>query len=374
MRPLRVLVVAPWGERLGGAEEMLWTALRHCDRERLRASVAFLGPGPFVAEVAALGVATAVIPAGRLRQPLATLGAVRRLAALLRRERPDLVLCWSAKAQIYGAPAAALAGIGGRVAWWQHQLPDGHWVDRLATALPARAVGCSSAACRRAQESLRPRRATFVVNPGIDLGRARGGGSPELRRRLGIPAGRPVAGMVGRLQPWKGQDRFLAALAELRDRGVELHGLLVGGDAYDRSPAYAAELGRLVRRLGLSEQVTMAGQVGDATPYFELMDVAVNASEGEPFGIVLLEAMAAGVPVVAVAGGGPLDVVVPGVTGLLAADGRPPTLADAIERLLADPGRRATMGAAAERRCRERFGAAAMAEGLTSRLTEVARG
>ncbi len=118
----------------------------------------------------------------------------------------------------------------------------------------------------------------------------------------------------------------------------------------------------------------MTGQVGDAAPYFGLMDVAVNASEGEPFGIVLLEAMAAGVPAVAVADGGPLDIVEPGVTGVLAASGEPAALAEAIGGLLADPQRRAAMAEAGRRRCRERFGAESMAERLTASLTELARG
>jgi glycosyltransferase involved in cell wall biosynthesis len=372
--PLRVVIVAPWGERLGGAEEMLWLALAHRDRRRLAPTVAFLGPGPFVEETAGLGIATAVIPAGRLRDPRAALGTVRRLAALLRRERPDLLLGWSAKTHLYGAPAAALAGLRGRVVWWQHEIPKRHWMDRLATRLPALAIGCSSEASRAAQRRLRPRRPAFVVNPGIEVGASANGAREGLRERLGIPAGRSIVGIVGRLQPWKGQDRFLAALAELRGRGHDLHGLVVGGDAYGLSPRYTAELERLVPRLGLSEHVTMTGQVADPRPYYGLMDVAVNASVGEPFGIVLLEAMDAGVPVVAVAEGGPLDIVEPGVTGTLVECGEPAELAEGIAALLADSGRRAAMSAAARRSCRERFAAAEMSERLTERLTELARG
>lgn len=370
--PLRIVIVAPWGERLGGAEEMLWQLLRHRDPGRLDPAVVFLGGGPFVGEVARLGLGTAVVPAGRLRSPGATLGAVRRLAALVRGRRPDLVLAWSAKSQLYTAPALALARTGAPLAWWQHQIPDGHWVDRLATALPARAIGCSSAAGRRAQEATRPRRRAFVVSPGIDL--APVGAAAGLGERPAIPPGRLVVGIVGRLQPWKGQDRFLAALAELRRRGRDVHGLVVGGDAYGRSPEYVAELRRLVARLDLDGRVTMTGQVDDARPYLELMDVAVNASVGEPFGIVLLEAMAAGRAVVAVAAGGPLEIVEPGVTGVLAAGGAPDELAAAIDGLLADPARRARIAAAGARWAREHHGAARMASRITDELTAVARG
>jgi glycosyltransferase involved in cell wall biosynthesis len=369
----RVVIVAPWGERLGGAEEMLWLALRHFDRERLEPLVVFLGPGPFVEEVAGLGIETTVVPAGRLRQPRSTGAAIRRLTSLLRRHRAAVLLNWSAKAQLYGAPAAVAAGLGDRVVWWQHQIPVGHWVDRVATALPARAVGCSSRAGQRAQAALRPRRRSFVVNPGIDPGEE-GGSLPGLREELAIPPERLVVGMVGRLQPWKGQDRFLRALAELRRRGRAVHGLLVGGDAYGLSPRYAAHLERLVPELGLSEWVTMTGQAADARPYFELMDVAVNASEAEPFGIVLLEAMAAEAAVVAVAKGGPLDIVEPGVSGVLCESGDPGALADAIDSLVCEPARREEMAKQGAKRCRERFAAAGMAERLTANLIEVAGG
>ena len=116
----------------------------------------------------------------------------------------------------------------------------------------------------------------------------------------------------------------------------------------------------------------MTGQVPDAGPYVELMDVAVNASEEEPFGIVLIEAMAAGVPVVAVARGGPCDIVESGVSGVLAPSGEPGALADAIDVLISDPGRRTAIGAAGQKRCRERFNAQLMADRLATELTEIA--
>jgi glycosyltransferase involved in cell wall biosynthesis len=121
----------------------------------------------------------------------------------------------------------------------------------------------------------------------------------ELRNRLGIPAGRVVIGIVGRLQPWKGQHRFLRAVAALRARGHNIHGLVVGGNAYGLSPGYQEWLHKFAHDLRIENDVTFTGHVSDAGPYLQLMDVSVNASIGEPFGIVLLEAMALSVPVVA---------------------------------------------------------------------------
>ncbi len=77
-------------------------------------------------------------------------------------------------------------------------------------------------------------------------------------------------------------------------------------------------LPRLIAELGMQEHVTMTGEVPDAGPYIDRMDILVNASDPEPFGIVLLEGMARGVAVVAVDSGGPREIVEDGVTGVLA--------------------------------------------------------
>ena len=88
---------------------MMWTLLRHVDRSRLEPRIVFLESGPFEREVAALGLATHVIEAGRLRQPAKLARAVRALSGLVRRERPGVVLNWSPKTQLYGG----LAGLAG---------------------------------------------------------------------------------------------------------------------------------------------------------------------------------------------------------------------------------------------------------------------
>jgi glycosyltransferase involved in cell wall biosynthesis len=256
------------------------------------------------------------------------------------------------------------------VVWWQHGVTVGHWMDRAATAIPARAVGCSSSTAARAQAALRPRRPAFVVHPGVEP--SMNGASPPAAA-LDIPAGRTVIGIVGRLQPWKGQHRLLRALARLRERGLDVHGLIVGGDAYGLSPEYAAALGRLVTELGLEDRVTLTGQVADVGPYVRAMDVLVSASEKEPFGIVLLEGMADALPVVAVGDAGPLDIVEHGHTGVLVSSPAPGLLADALEPLVRDPERRRELGERGQARFLERFTAEAMTSALLGRLEEVAR-
>lgn len=370
----RVLVVAPWGERKGGAENLLWSWVRHADRSLVRPAVVLLGPGPFEAELRDGGVPAWTIPTGRLRQPHRAAGAVRALAALLRRERPALILDWSAKAHLYGAAAARLAGMGDRLAWWQHGVPGDEWLDRLATRLPARAVLCSSHAGAQAQALLRPRRPTDVVHPGVETPRP-----PSLddllraRRAHGIPAEVPVVGMVARLQPWKGQEHMLRALALLRDRGVAVHGLVVGGEAFGASAGYAQTLRALAQQLGLDGQVSFTGQVDDPTALTCVMNVALNLSAAEPFGISLVEAMALGRAVVAVDSAGPREIVEDGVSGLLLPDAEPARVADALQRLLGDAELRRRLGEGARRRHREHFGVQGMAARISTRALELCR-
>jgi glycosyltransferase involved in cell wall biosynthesis len=368
----KIVVTVPWGERLGGAEHMLWTFLRRVDRAALEPIVVFLAEGRFEREVAALGIRTLVLPARRLRHAWRTVSTIRALAAFLRRERPDLLVNWTAKAQLYGAPAALIAGMGHRVVWWQHGIPTSHWMDRIATLLPARAVGCSSRASAAAQELQRPRRRTFVVHPGVETSPPVDGEEAQrMRGDLGLSGEDLIIGIVGRLQPWKGQDRLIRAVSVLRKRGLRVHGLVVGGDAHGRSPEYEPRLRRLVAELGLADDVTFTGHVSDATDYIRTMDVLVNASDHEPFGIVLLEAMALGTPVVAVADGGPSEVIDHGESGILLASNGADEIADAVEALLARPSLRTRLAHRALERFTSEFSATSMTDRLAHKLEEL---
>jgi glycosyltransferase involved in cell wall biosynthesis len=365
---MRLVVTVPWRELLGGAEIMLWRLLSHLDKDRFQTTVAFLEPGPFQDQVAALpGVRTVAVPTARLRDLRRTGAATRRLARVLHETRPDLVLNWVAKAQLYGAPAAAMAGVGDRVVWWQHGIPDGHWMDRLASALPARAVGCSSTTAAWAQARLAPHRPTFVVHPGVEPERA----APVSRQALGIADERAVVGIVGRLQPWKGQHRVIEAVGRLRDGGHDVHALVVGGDAHGLSPEYGQLLRSRIAELRLGDRVTLTGQVPDPSSYIAAMDVLVNASVREPFGMVVLEGMAQEVAVVAVGDAGPRDIIEHDLSGLLVAQPDASQLAAAVEGLLVDGERRRRVAAAGRERLLARFTARRMTERLQDVLEDL---
>jgi glycosyltransferase involved in cell wall biosynthesis len=370
LRVIRLCIVTVFGERLGGSDNVLWTFLRHLDRDRFDPTVIFLGPGAFEREVAGLGIETQVYPPGRLRNPVHAAATVRRLRQAFREARPELILNWLSTAHIYAGPAAAMARLRERTLWWQHDLSRGGRravLDQLANAIPAVAVGACSQAAADLQASRWPHRRVFAVHPGIDDPHA-AGDVQGLRARLDLPDGLLV-GSVGRLFEWKGHHLLVRALARLRAEGHQLKGVIVGGGGHRPDRRYEEDLRAEVRRLGLSEHVVFTGHVANATPYVEAMDVLVNASAGEPFGLVLLEAMALGTPVLAVADAGPAEIIRDG-TGVLVPSNSPEDLAEGLGGLLVSEERRRTLAVAGRGRWEERFTGERMTREMEDRLLE----
>jgi glycosyltransferase involved in cell wall biosynthesis len=160
-----------------------------------------------------------------------------------------------------------------------------------------------------------------------------------------------VVGMIGRLAPWKGQHVFLEAFARAFSGGDEV-ALLVGEAMFgSEEESYAAELRELAQRLGIADRVEFGGFREDVWVELARMSVCVHASVvPEPFGQVIVEAMLAGVPVIATEGGGPSEIVTSGEDGLLYPAGDVGALAGALRTLRDDPVLGALLVANARRR------------------------
>lgn len=198
-----------------------------------------------------------------------------------------------------------------------------------------------------------PAAAIEVVPCGVDLARFQP--APEA-----VVPGRILC--VGRLVPRKGVDDVIRALARLPRAE-----LVVAGGPPAAELAGDAEAGRLMAlaaECGVADRVRLLGQVGHAElpELIRSAAVVVSVPWYEPFGIVPLEAMACGVPVVASAVGGMLDTVLPERTGLLVPPRQPAALAGAVDRVLADTSLRRRLGQGAVARARAEYGWPAVAE------------
>jgi glycosyltransferase involved in cell wall biosynthesis len=179
--------------------------------------------------------------------------------------------------------------------------------------------------------------------------------SRPLRSTWGIAPDQVLIGVVGRIHTGKGHGVLVEAVSMLHDRCPQARFVVVG-DVVPGQPQPKHDLEAAIARHGLVNRVTLAGFCADAPSVMAALDVLVLPSTSpEPFGLVLVEAMASAKPVVATAHGGPLDIILDGQTGLLVPPGDAQALAAALERLIADPGLRAAMGAAGRKRAEAQF-------------------
>ncbi|MGE5673607.1 MAG: glycosyltransferase family 4 protein [Mycobacterium leprae] len=277
-------------------------------------------------------------------------GAFKTLFGLVRRWRPQIV-------HTHGALAGRLAGglAGARVIFTKHGLAAGseRSVQVRSPGGLARQAAVRLFADRIVAVSDAVKRA--LVAAGADPGAIRViPGGIALAQYAAVPPAVPgVIGAVGRLEREKGFDVLVQAMDRLRGEAR----LLIGGDGMQR-----AALTEQVQGLGLNDVISLTGFVSEMPAFLGQIGLFVSSSRTEGLGLVLLEAMAAGRPVVATRVGGVPEVVADGETGILVEPENPEALAGAMKRLLSDPGLAARMSEAGRRRVEQQFSSRRMAE------------
>lgn len=272
-----------------------------------------------------------------------------RFALELRHSRPDVLLLGTFRKTWLGALAGRLAGVPRVVARIgletdmprnvKYRLVFRHWID---------AVAFNADGMRRDFVAALPAVAgrAVTIYTGLPAGRPEGGRG--FRLDLGIPEDAWLVGSVGRLVAQKRYDRFVRALAALPD----VHGVIVGDGAA------RGELDRLARATEVADRIHFAGHMDDVGPALDAMDVFVVSSDREGMSNAMLEALAAGVPVVSTAVSGAREALRGGPDGEPGAvvDPTPVALAAALRKLLDAPDRLEAMGRAARAVARSRFG------------------
>jgi glycosyltransferase involved in cell wall biosynthesis len=357
-RHMRVLMVAP-AANPGGQPEILYNLATCLPRFGVTPLLVALQTGPLVDRLGDAGVDVRLIRAGRVRQTHRLINTWRQLMAEIAVKRPDVVFSNEAKGHLYAGPAARFCHIP--ALWCQPGYPQPpSAIDRLATALPAVGVIAESRDAAAAQRRLNVSREVHIMHPGVDTTRFRPASDPNLRQEHGIAYDEVLVSLVGRLQPWKGQRQFLHAAASLVGKYPRTRFAVVGGAVLGTEGSYPDELRQLTRALELEANVIFTGHTDTVHRWMAASDVVVNASDPEPFGLVIVEAMACSCAVVAVGRGGPRDIVEHSYSGILCPDGQPASLADGIAMLLENPSLRTSVGLAGRKRVEDLFTREAM--------------
>ena len=351
---MRVLYVNHTSQ-LGGAEQSLQALLRGLDRRLIEPMVVLPGPGPLAEQIGELGITVEFIPMKRVkrtRNPLrmlsyvfGLLSASDRLGEVISQSPISLVHANTNLAAMYVHAAARRSGTP--FIWHVRDLlsPSSLWTKLYREA--AQVVAISHAVAQSLQLLGDPGKVRVIYN-GIDaeaVSPARVSGE-EVRRELGLRKGDLLVGTVGQLVPWKRHDLFLKASAEIAQAIPHARFVAAGSDLFGDHPRYARALPAYAQRLELGDRVRFLGQRTDALEVIAALDLLLHPAEREPFGRVLIEAMALGKPVVAVNAAGPKEIVENGVTGLLVPPDDAQALAEAAVSVLSDRQRAARMGQA----------------------------
>lgn len=388
------LLIVDHAVEMGGAEILLIGFLDHVDKGLFHVTLACPKAGPLTQAAGRrdiqvwLGYPTAnllnitrtSLGSGRwtpLFYPLDLLKSSVRLARLIRRESYDIVLTNSAKAHVYGTLAGFLARRP--VVWRLHDIVERGTFSRLNVALLryasrfATSVMAISAAVEEAIVSAGVKRdKVLVIHNGVSPNRTSTSNQVgSIRTDLGFDDNMMVIGFVGRLVSWKGPDCFIKAAAIVAREMPEARFVLVG-DAIYGEPEYAEGLKRLSSSLGLEGKLIFTGFVDDIDEVMSGMDLVVHTSIlPEPFGLVLVEAMMKGIPVVAADGGGVREIVEDGVTGMVVPAGQETAIARAILQMMSNPERARAMGKAGRKRALELFDIDVMTRNIETQLIEV---
>jgi glycosyltransferase involved in cell wall biosynthesis len=351
---LRVAFVNHHGAVPSGAEKSLETYLRRIPDD-IDPHVFLFEDGAYADQVRALGIPVHIVPASpRLMAVTRTemhvadavdgIGHVLRLARALKSCHVDLVVTNSMKAHVVGAVAARLCG--SPAVTWLKDLPEGfalRLVRLVSRTCATERIACSDAVVRRLALA---RTATLV--PPLDLAQyGQGLSRDEARTSLGLPRDKLIFSIVGRIAPWKGQDRFIRAAALVCARTDAVHFAVVGSPTFPKDHEFAPTLVELVERLRIAERVSFIPWLPDPRPAYAASDLICNASAAEPFGRTSVEAGAHGVPTLCFSDGGACEAVLPAVTGTVVPAGDIDAFAAAMVAYAFDPAALKRAGAAA---------------------------
>jgi len=352
---------------LYGAERMLLQVLERIDKAKYNPLLVLPARGPFEEESKRLNIPIVIIPfkwwiterSQVWKQPFAWIWNIRSVFGIIntiRRKKVSLVFSNSSVA-FSGALAARVVKIPH--VWSVHEVLSGkkslicfllgnrtlvRWISRLSTRIIV-----NSSATQRA--FTRDRKVRLIYN-GLETRHLDPPSKRVLRESLGLEEQDIVLGVVGKIYRGKGQREVILALDSLRRNHPRLR-LLIVGEIKDQS--YYHELRKIIEARGLGDHVCFTGYRQDVFKILYLMDMLVVASVVDSFGLVALEAMAVGTPVLALAEGGLPEIITHGQNGFLLESSEPERIAEGVEGILQNPSRLAEIREKGLRTIEDRF-------------------
>jgi glycosyltransferase involved in cell wall biosynthesis len=343
MTPLKILQICSARE-IGGGERHVVDLSRGLVARGHEVHVAGIPGSPLIEELSFL-------PAGRISRVRMRnafdIASAHRLAGVVRRSGLDIIHAHVARDYPLAAIASKLSGTPFVIS--RHVVfPMKGFHRHLLKGVSKVIAPSASVAASLRQQGLFDKSKIVSIPYGIDI-------DHYAQRPARVNSSdRRLVGMIGHLSPIKGQDVFIRAAASIAAEHENVDFLVVGEDK-EQDGRNRAEIEKLVADLGLADRINLTGWKDDVRDVLEMLDIFVCPSRIEPFGLVMVEAMAAGVPVVATQSEGALEIIEDGATGRLVPIGDTIALAWTISGLLASEGERRSLTENALHSVRERF-------------------
>jgi glycosyltransferase involved in cell wall biosynthesis len=362
MKPIRV-VYLDHTAKLSGGEIALARLLPALDRKIVSPLVVLAEDGPLSQKLRSLNVEVLILSLpeevrsirkdslgvrgfSRVKPLLHILTYSLRVKRVLKDAHCDIVHTNSLKSAFYGLLAAKLARK--KLIWHIRDTVDTSYLPRPAVAVVrflARTMPnfvITNSVSTLTSLNLTGRSRSAALPSGIPLHSAVRDGLAEsefssLRAGLRCSSGKTRVVLVGRISRWKGQHVLIEAARILKAKGYDLRYLIAGSPMFGEDEHFQ-ELKQRVNELGLHDDVEFLGFVDSVADLLSTCQILVHTSiTPEPFGQVIIEGMACGLPVIASREGGPREIITDGVNGILIEPGMPNQLADAIAKLVDDP-------------------------------------
>ncbi len=308
--------------------------------------IALPGDGPFATELREENWNVSFAPLRRLQRPRGIIDGMASLLHVLQTAPHICRLVDKSGARLIHSNSTTAHLVGGVAAERTNRPTIWHCrdlisLDRIAPQLASKAtrvVAISGCVASQLEKDGVPHEKITVIYNGLDPEQWRPNLQSRLRETLGVSADTFIFGIVGQLVPWKNHADFIEAAAKVvQQEGMEnVRFVSIGGDLFGEHSDYISDLRKLVKQHDLIERFNFIPRQSDAVDAISALDCLVHPASDEPFGRVLMEAMALEIPVIAINENGPLEIVTHGHDGLLVRPHAPDELAEQMTRVCRD--------------------------------------